>query len=184
MGKASFKDLRTFEGTVCETYQEVCRLLGLLQDDKEWDDVLTEGAATKLSSALRELFVTILLFSMPANPKELFETHYLEWTDDFTFEAETKGVIFDEQQMRTLVLIDLKKRMQSWERQLSAFGLKEPTQEELEAVNISSLADTDAILREELSFVRSDLMNLVDSRKSQFTYSQRVVFETALQAVA
>jgi hypothetical protein len=113
MGKTSFDDLKTLEGEICESYQEVCRLLELLQDDKEWDDVLTEGSITKLSSALRELFVTILLFSMPANPKELFENHYLEWTDDFTYEADGKGIALDDQQLKTLVLIDLKRRFQS-----------------------------------------------------------------------
>ena len=72
---------------MCETFQEVCRLLGLLQDDKEWDEALTEGSITKLCPALRELFTTILLFSMPANPKELFENHFLEWADDFKLKA-------------------------------------------------------------------------------------------------
>ena len=36
-GKMSFEDMRTLEdGRVCETYQEVCRELGLLRDDREW----------------------------------------------------------------------------------------------------------------------------------------------------
>ena len=77
-GKVSFQDMKTVEGEECETYQEVCRVLGLLQDDKEWSNVLIEGSATKLSSALRELFITILLFCVPANPKSLFDNHYME----------------------------------------------------------------------------------------------------------
>ena len=84
IGKTSFADLRTYEMELCETYQEVCRLLGLFQDDKEWDEVLTEGSITKLSSALRELYITItiLLFSMPAKPKELFESKF--WNGQMT----------------------------------------------------------------------------------------------------
>ena len=38
-GRKSFQDLRTVDGTCLESYQEVCRVLGLLQDDKEWDEV-------------------------------------------------------------------------------------------------------------------------------------------------
>ena len=131
MGKTSFENLKTVDGELCESYQEVCRLLGLLQDDREWDDVLTEGSVTKLSPALRELFTTILLFCMPANPKELFEKHYLEWTDDFIHEAERNGCTLTNQQLRTMALKDLQQRLQSWDRQLSAIGLKEPSMSNL-----------------------------------------------------
>jgi hypothetical protein len=62
-GKTSFEDLITVQGIHHESYQEVCRVLGLLQDDREWEEVLTEGALTKMSQALRELFVTILMFA-------------------------------------------------------------------------------------------------------------------------
>ena len=79
-GKSSFDELRTVGGELMESYQEVCRCLGLLQDDNEWDQALTEGAATKMPSATRELFVTILLFCMPSNPQELFDRHHIECT--------------------------------------------------------------------------------------------------------
>ena len=85
-GKTSFSDLRTVDDQIMESFQEVCKCLGLLQDDKEWDEALTEGSATRLPSALRELFITILLFCMPSNPQELFDKHHLEWADDFAFE--------------------------------------------------------------------------------------------------
>ena len=168
---------------MCESYQEVCRHLGLLQDEKEWDDVLSEGSITKLSFALRELYITILLFSMPADPKQLFESHYLEWTDDFVHEAEENGIKHSDAQLRTLVLLDLKKRLQSWERNLSHFGLVEPTQEEVDSVHTEDLENTSAIMREELDFNRGELKKLLEERKLQFTRSQRIVFDTAMQAV-
>ena len=55
-GKSSFIDLRTLDGVLMESYQELCRALGLLQDDREWDEALSKGALTKMSAALRELF--------------------------------------------------------------------------------------------------------------------------------
>ena len=81
-GKVSFEDLCTVGGDLKETYQEVCRVLGLLQDDLEWDEALSEAAFTKMPSALRELFVMIILFCMPSNPKKLFNKHYLEMAED------------------------------------------------------------------------------------------------------
>ena len=99
--RKSFQDLRTVDGKCLESYQEVCRVLGLLQDDKEWDVVLTEGAATKMCSALRELFVTILMFCFPANPLELFSKYHLDWADDFQRQAALKGFKLNTQQLKT-----------------------------------------------------------------------------------
>ena len=66
--------MRTLEnGRVCETYQEVCRELGLLRDDYEWHQVLEEAAGTKLCGQLRELYVVILMFCQPSNPRSLFD---------------------------------------------------------------------------------------------------------------
>ena len=83
-GKVSFQDLKVLgNGRVCETYKEVCRELGFLKDDLEWERVLEESAFTKLCPQIRELFVVILTFCQPANPRALFDTFWSTWTDDF-----------------------------------------------------------------------------------------------------
>ena len=107
-GKSTFDDLKIYNGFSLETYQEVCKALGLLQDDRE---ALEEGALTKMPPALRELFVIIVLFCMPSNPKELIEMPHLEWAEDFSQQANKKGVNLTESRMRTLVLIDIQKRL-------------------------------------------------------------------------
>ena len=67
-GKTSFDDMLTLDnGTVCETYKEVCRVIGLLQDDQEWERVLEESAATKMCPQIREMFVVIIMFCEPSN---------------------------------------------------------------------------------------------------------------------
>ena len=104
-GKVSFEDMRTVDGIEQESYQEVCRLLGLLQDDKEWDEALTEGALTRMPGVLRELFVTIVLFCTPANPKELFYKHFIEWADDFVANAAKERIVLSETQIQTLILL-------------------------------------------------------------------------------
>jgi hypothetical protein len=57
-----------------------------------------------MSNSLRELFVVIVLFCQPANPKELFNKHYLEWADDFVLNALKNNVVISESQIRTLVV--------------------------------------------------------------------------------
>ena len=181
-GKTSFTDLRTVNGICHESFQEVCRILGLLQDDKEWDQVLTDGSFTKMCPALRELFITIILFCMPANPQELFEKHHMEWIDDIQKKAATAGQVWNDQQLRILVLIDIQQRLMSWGRNLSMLRLPEPTAEEKLSVSITVNIHT-ALIREELEFDVEDLEKLVNERSNMFTESQKIVFDTVMKSV-
>ena len=66
---------------------------------------------------------------------------------------------------------------------MSAFGLKEPTHEELAAVKVTDMEDISALMKEELTFDKSELGKLIKVRQSKFTDSQRVVYKTAMDAV-
>ena len=96
-GKTSFQDMLILHGgQVCETYQQVCCELGLLADDTEWRRVLAESVITKMCPQIRELFVTILMFCQPANPRALYDEFWTSWVDDFEQQARRKGkLIFD-----------------------------------------------------------------------------------------
>ena len=80
-----------------------------------------------MPSTMRELFVTIVLFCMPANPKELFNKHFIEWSDDFQLEALRKNVLLSESQIRTLVLLDIRRRLQSWDREINIINIPHAT---------------------------------------------------------
>ena len=181
-GCTSFNNLKKVNGILLETYQDVCRAMGLLQDDNEWGEVLTDGALTKMCPALRELFVTILLFCLPANPKELFEKHWKEWIDDFEKEARSKGVNLKDTQFRTLVLLDIQTRLQSWGRSLGALQIPEPSMKDIEDVSVIQ-KKIPAIIREELEFNLIEMKNLANKRKTILTDSQTEVFETSMRAV-
>ena len=63
IGCTSYEDIRTLpDGTVCNSYKEAALARGLLYDDQEIDECLSEGATRYMPVQLRELFVTILLF--------------------------------------------------------------------------------------------------------------------------
>ena len=72
LGKTSFQNLRTVNGGICDTFKEACTKLGLLQDDNEWHQVLTEADFIQSAQAVRELYITIILYCEPADPKRLF----------------------------------------------------------------------------------------------------------------
>ncbi|KAL8158864.1 LOW QUALITY PROTEIN: hypothetical protein V2J09_000401 [Rumex salicifolius] len=52
----------TVGGVVYDTFKQTCYALGMLTDDKEWNDAIQEAKIWATGSQLRHLFVTILLF--------------------------------------------------------------------------------------------------------------------------
>jgi hypothetical protein len=51
-GKISFEHLKTVDGVDKESHQEVCRTLGYLKDDQDWDEAVAKGSLTSMSSKL------------------------------------------------------------------------------------------------------------------------------------
>ena len=98
----------TLPSGVCETYKKVCEELGLLQDDGEWYEALAEGAQIINCSSLRALYVSIICWSDPSNPRALFDHFWTDWTDDFKHKAMNKGLMLNDDQLKTMVLLDLK----------------------------------------------------------------------------
>jgi ATP-dependent DNA helicase PIF1 len=136
-----------------------------------------------MPSTLRELFVTIVLFCMPANPKELFNKHYLEWSDDFKSKALKKNIVLTETQIRTLVLLDIKSRLQSWDRDINIINIPQPTEQELKDVAFSNNSKFPVLIQEELEFDINNLRDTVAEKQANFTESQMKVFDTVMKAV-
>jgi hypothetical protein len=62
-GKTDFTHMLKLPSGQCDTYKQVCEKLGLLQDDSEWIQILTESADTMTSKQLRELYIVIIIRS-------------------------------------------------------------------------------------------------------------------------
>ena len=63
-GALTFDYLKNVSGVVHPTFQLACKTLGLLGDDKEWEDVFCEAMATahlKLGISLSVLFFSVML---------------------------------------------------------------------------------------------------------------------------
>ena len=107
-GATSFEDLRTVNEIVLPTYQEACRMRGLLHDDREWEIILQVAAETSTPQRIRQLFATIVIFCSPPNPSQLFEGQVIAMGEDFRrlHPSTDNGLI------RAMVLIDLERRLQ------------------------------------------------------------------------
>ena len=81
-GATSFLDICTFEGTEYLLFRDACRARGLLEDDHEWHQCLTEASHMAVGHQLRHLFVSILRDCTPAAPRELWDTFAPHICDD------------------------------------------------------------------------------------------------------
>jgi len=70
-GPTLFKNLKIVNSVEYPTFQRACQALGLLEDEKHWDDTLTEAALFHSASHLRELFLTLIIFCHISNLNEL-----------------------------------------------------------------------------------------------------------------
>ena len=81
-GPTSFEHLRTVDGTLHPTFQAACVALGLLDDDREWIDYLTEASVFTAGPQLRTLFVTALVYGSVADPRALWDRFAASIYDD------------------------------------------------------------------------------------------------------
>ena len=204
-GCESFGKLRTLPEAKepCESYQEACRLLGLLQDDREWEMALEEAASTRTCCNQIGLFVTIALFNNPANPQALFNKFWLCWTDSIVADLTRRcnvtlcNIPVDEEDdsdevrmkkeadhavLRTLVLRELKRILYANDKTLADLQLPEPTDEE-EAAAAQFTGGLSVIVRDELDFDVSDASARAEEAQELFTTEQREIFDTLLNAV-
>ena len=90
-GAQSDEELRTVDGRVCATHREAAQLRGLLADDTEWAACLSEAAGLQMPAQLRQLFVTILAFSEPSDPRALWEAYKADLCEDFARRVDSEA---------------------------------------------------------------------------------------------
>ena len=81
-GATPFINLRTVDGVDCQTYKAACLARGLLENDYEWIQCLTEAGAMQTGSGLRSLFAIILLSCFPTSPEALWNQFKHQICDD------------------------------------------------------------------------------------------------------
>ena len=124
-GSTSFNDLRTFNGILHETYQQCAIERGLMADDKVWDDTLKEAAlVTTDINKFRLLFVRILIFASPSNPKQLYESYKSSLAEDILFKEKIRlkdPYLILNQSMFDLSLFYLDEIFQTYNKSLKDF---------------------------------------------------------------
>jgi len=93
IGATCFEDIKTthrphtFTTIVHPTFKAACLARGLLQDDVEWDQCLSEVAGVQVPSSLQQLFASLLIFNNVTNLGRLWDMHKGALTEDFLHQA-------------------------------------------------------------------------------------------------
>ncbi|KAL5648116.1 hypothetical protein ACJX0J_042471, partial [Zea mays] len=116
-GATSYADLRTVDGDTLPSFREAAQRRGLLEADDTIDECLNEAAIYQMSSALRRLFATILVYCEPNDVAELWQRHLDSMSEDYHRSTQSKTHV---QQM---VLIDIRNILQSMGKDIKTFPL-------------------------------------------------------------
>ncbi|XP_074351559.1 uncharacterized protein LOC141690682 [Apium graveolens] len=81
-GATSFQSLRTVNGVIHSSFHEACKEYGLLDDDKEWHEVLSQACTSGLPPQIRQLFVHVIVNCKVTDLKSLWLSHWRSMVED------------------------------------------------------------------------------------------------------
>ncbi|XP_059285058.1 uncharacterized protein LOC132038402 [Lycium ferocissimum] len=110
-GCTSFESIRTINGVKHKTYQEACYALGLLDDDKEWNDCLAEASIWATGNELRHLFVTILIHCQVSDSSMVWKNNYEILSEDIPAlrrkRLRMKNLLLSQEQIEAYTLFEI-----------------------------------------------------------------------------
>ena len=85
-GATSYEEIRCVNGIQYDTFREACFALGLLDDDKEYVDGITEASIWASPHSLRNLFVTLLSSDSISRPNFVWSVCWKFLSEDVLYE--------------------------------------------------------------------------------------------------
>ena len=84
-GLRSEEELRTVHGVVHSTCKDACKALGILEDDSEWDNCLSEIEIEVSPRRFRNIFAIIIIENSPSNVQQLFKNYHERLIEDYAY---------------------------------------------------------------------------------------------------
>ena len=179
-GATSFPSLRTVNGIVHHTYKQACIALGLLQDDQEWVQCLTEASQMQVGSSLRSLFALILLHCHPTSPELLWHQFKHHICDDLRFKLQSiyPNRLFEDDEVHMYGLHLINKILIKSNKTLSNFP-------EMPVITGDWNIDVpeNRLVQEQRDYDRDQLAITVTHNLHLFNQHQREIFEATMDSV-
>ena len=180
-GALSYADVRTYEGTVYNSFREACQARGLIGDDTEWLALFDEAIQWATSFQLRSLFITVLAYCDIGNVRALFNAYWRYMSDDLQYKIrKTVGnatYIVPENILLSTLLTELSNMFLKNGLSISSYDLPNPSE--------SALDDGgNRLILEELAYDRSRLAAETVSMSLALNSDQRTVYDTVIRNIA
>ncbi|XP_019161161.1 PREDICTED: uncharacterized protein LOC109157775 [Ipomoea nil] len=116
-GPRSFGEIKYFEGVQYTSFRDACYAHGLIEDDKEYVDAISEAAIWSSAHSLRKLFVTLLTSNSMAKPEKVWDIVWKYLADDVEFNAKINTSNPEENG----ALMEVEKLLNTWNWSLSDY---------------------------------------------------------------
>ncbi|XP_031095061.1 uncharacterized protein LOC115999345 [Ipomoea triloba] len=180
-GPTCFDDIKTVDGVQYNSFRDACYARGLIEDDKEYVDAITEAALWSSSHSLRKLFVTLLTSNSMAKPENVWEVVRQYLSDDAEFNARRNlnipDLILNEAQKYNFALIEVEKLLNTWNKSLADY----PPMPIPNRSNDWFLGNR--LLYEEMAYDREALKQEHESLVSKLTDEQLSIYKKVIQDV-
>ncbi|XP_063949879.1 uncharacterized protein LOC135152724 [Daucus carota subsp. sativus] len=124
-GPTSFKSLRTVNGVCHATFRDACKDYGLLDDDKEWHEVIQQCANGGLPPQIRQLFVHIIVNCKVTDLLHLWNSHWKHMVEDILLKrrqlAKDDNLMLNDKQVQFYALAEIDDLLRSIGKSLKNF---------------------------------------------------------------
>ncbi|XP_056843179.1 uncharacterized protein LOC130495713 [Raphanus sativus] len=180
-GPRSYDDIKTVDGILYPSFEDVCYELGLLDDDKEYIEALKECSFWATGSYVRRLFAQMLLSESLSTLRLVWDSTKDILSEDVLYLERKKrrnpNLILTEEQIEniTLLMIDklLRKNNTSLERWKT---MPQP-------VDNDQYSHGNQLLEDELNYPQEELRTRHQELFRQLTDEQRTVYEEIMASV-
>jgi hypothetical protein len=105
-----------------------------MDDDNEWDLVMTESAAYDMLSQMRATCVTLLVFNEVGHPQGILNNYWRAMGEDLVRRLSSEEHPLSDAHLMILVLVDINMRLEARNTNLKAISLPMPNEEEIREV--------------------------------------------------
>ncbi|XP_022032333.1 uncharacterized protein LOC110933417 [Helianthus annuus] len=180
-GPKSLEEIRTVNGEVFPTFRDACYARGLLDDDKEYIEVIKEAYYTGSGYYLRNLFATMLASNTLSRSEHVWENTWEYLSDGILYNRQKllriEGLSLPEEQIRNLTLLEIERYLLRNNSSLSRFpSMPQPDSESIYSADNRLVADE---LRYDVSATAIEF----DNNSRSLTDEQRLVFDEIIAAV-
>lgn len=180
-GATCYDDIKTVSGVLYPSFKETCYALGLLDDDKEYIDGISEASFWGSGHYLRSLFVTLLFSNCISRPEVVWEKTWNLLAEDILHKQKNilqyKDLELSDEQLKSYTLVEIEKLLQSNGKTLRDY----PT---LPFPNLIIIEEgKNRFIQDELCY---DRINLARDHKTllfSLNNEQRNIYQTIMDAV-